>query len=89
MEFLVSPAAAEICFERVQEEIERAAAARRVEKSNEEFQHIMRKLATPRNYLDVPCVSCRRSTLMLVGTKVFCETCRYRGDHPQSGDPAS
>jgi hypothetical protein len=88
-EFVVSLSAAEICFERLQEEAERATAAQRVMKSNEEFQELMRKLAHPNRHLDVPCISCKRSTLILVGTKVFCETCRYKGDHPQSGDPAA
>jgi hypothetical protein len=87
-EFLVSLSAAEICFERIQEEAERAAAALRVMKSNQDFQKLMRQLAGPRKYLDVPCISCRRPTLIPIGHKVFCQTCHYKGDHPQSGDPA-
>jgi hypothetical protein len=87
-EFLVSLSAAEICFERLQEEAERAAAAQRVMKSNKEFQELMRHLATPYKYVDIPCVACKRPTLLLMGTKVFCVTCHFKGDHPQSGDPA-
>jgi hypothetical protein len=87
-EFLVSLEAAEICFERLQEEAERAAAALRVLKSNEDFKRLMRQLEKPQRHLDIPCVSCRRTTLIPIGHKVFCETCHYKGDHPQSGDPA-
>ena len=87
-EFLVSLSAAEICYERLQEQAERAAAAQRVTKSNQEFQELMRLLAQSHKYLGVPCVSCRRSTLIPLGPKVFCVSCRYKGDHPQSGDPA-
>jgi hypothetical protein len=87
-EFLVSLSAAEICFERLQEEAERAAAALRVMKSNQDFQKFMQLLASPHKYLDVPCVACKRPTLIPIGHKVFCQTCNYKGDHPQSGDPA-
>jgi hypothetical protein len=87
-EFLVSLSAAEICFERLQEEAERAAAAQRVIQSNLDFQELMRHLAKPHKYLDAPCVACRRSTLLPMGAKVFCVTCHFKGDHPQSGDPA-
>jgi hypothetical protein len=88
-EFLVSREAAEICFERLQEEAERAAAALRVRQSNEDFQILMRQLGKSQRHLDIPCVSCKRTTLIPIGHKVFCETCRYKGDHPQSGDPAA
>jgi hypothetical protein len=80
--------AAEICFERLQEEAERAAAAIRVRKGNEDFQRLMRELAKPQKFLDIPCVSCKRTTLTPLGHKVHCQTCSYKGDHPQSGDPA-
>jgi hypothetical protein len=87
-EFLVSLSAAEICFERLQEEAERTAATRRVMKSNQDFQELMRQLAGPHKHLDVPCISCKRPTLIPIGHKVFCRTCHYKGDNPQSGDPA-
>jgi hypothetical protein len=87
-EFLVSREAAEICFERLQDEAERATAALRVLKSNEDFKRLMRQLEKPQRHLDIPCISCRRTTLIPIGHKVFCETCHYKGDHPQSGDPA-
>ena len=87
-EFVVSLLAAEICFERLQEEAERAAAALRVMKSNQDFQALMQQLAKPHKYLDVPCISCKRPTLVPLGHKIFCQTCHYKGDNPQSGDPA-
>ena len=87
-EFVVSLAAAEICFERLQEEAERATAAIRVMKSNEDFQRLMRQLEKPQKFLDIPCVSCKRTTLIPTGHKVRCQTCGYNGDHPQNGDPA-
>jgi len=87
-EFLVSLSAAEICYERLQEEAERAAAAQRVMKGNQDFQELMQHLARPHRYLDIPCVACKNPTLIPTGAKVFCVTCRYKGDHPQSGDPA-
>jgi predicted SprT family Zn-dependent metalloprotease len=88
-EFLVSREAAEICFKRLQEEAERAAASLRVRQSNEEFQRLMRQIGKPQRHLDIPCISCKRTTLIPLGQKVFCETCHYKGDHPQSGDPAA
>jgi hypothetical protein len=87
-EFVVSREASEICFERLHEEAERAAAALRVQKSNEDFQRLMRELANPKKSLDIPCISCKRTTLMPIGTKVHCQTCGYNGEHPQNGDPA-
>jgi hypothetical protein len=87
-EFLVSLSAAEICFERLQEEAERAAAAQRVMKANLDFQELMRHMAKPHKYLDVPCVACTRPTLLPIGAKVFCVTCHYKGDHSQIGNAA-
>src|ERR1700730_6005062 len=89
MEFLVSFEAAEICYERLQAQIDRATSAARVMKLNNEFQASMRPHPKKPNYLEIPCVSCKEATLIPIGMKVLCESCGYVGDHPQSGDPSS
>jgi ribosomal protein S27E len=88
MEFLVSFEAAEICYERLQAQVEKAASAARVMKLNNEFQASMRPQPKKPNFLEIPCVSCKEATLIPIGTKVLCDSCGYVGDHPQSGDPA-
>lgn len=88
MEFLVSFEAAEICYERLQAQAEKAASAARVMKLNNEFQASMRPQPKKPNFLEIPCVSCKEATLIPIGTKVLCDSCGYVGDHPQSGDPA-
>lgn len=89
MEFVVSSEAAEICFERIQTQIERNAAASRVKKLNDEFQRSMRHQPKRPIYLELPCVACKETTLVPLGIKVLCDSCGYVGDHPQSGDPSS
>ena len=84
-EFLVSLAAAEICYERIQDERERAAAAERVMAANKKFQELMKEPDRKKNYLPVLCISCKCQTLVSIGTKVGCETCGYVGDHPEDG----
>jgi hypothetical protein len=84
-EFLVSIAAAEICYERIQLERERAASAVRVMKANNEFQALMKGTRNKRSYLPAHCISCKCQTLISLGIKVGCETCGYMGDHPEDG----
>jgi Zn-dependent peptidase ImmA (M78 family) len=84
-EFLVSLSAAEICYERIQFEIKRAAAATRVQQLNRAFQAEMRDKEKRKIYLDALCVSCKCQTLLPLGTKVGCTTCGYVGDHPEDG----
>jgi hypothetical protein len=84
-EFLVSLSAAEISYERIQLEIERAAAATRVQQLNRAFQAEMRDKEKRKIYLDALCVSCKCQTLLPLGTKVGCTTCGYVGDHPEDG----
>lgn len=86
-EFLVSLSAAEICYERIQLELERVAAAARVEQLNREFQVEVREKDKEKKkiYLDALCVSCKCQTLLPLGTKVGCSTCGYVGDHPEDG----
>jgi Zn-dependent peptidase ImmA (M78 family) len=84
-EFLVSLSAAEICYERIQAERERAAAAARVEQSNREFQKLMLETEEKHNYLQALCPACKRWTLLPLGIKVGCEACGYVGDHPEDG----
>ncbi|MDI3560403.1 ImmA/IrrE family metallo-endopeptidase [Bradyrhizobium sp. Arg816] len=82
-EFLVSLSAAEICYERIQIERERAEAAARVLKSNEAHQALMKRSDRRANYLQAICPSCKCQTLLPLATKVGCETCGYVGDHPE------
>jgi hypothetical protein len=87
-EFLVSFEAAEICYERLQAQLEKAASAARVMKLNDEFQASMRPQPRKTSYLEIPCVSCKEATLIQIAAKVLCDSCGYVGDHPQSGDPS-
>jgi Zn-dependent peptidase ImmA (M78 family) len=84
-EFLVSLSAAEICYERIQAESERAASAARVLEANKQFQAMMRQSDKKQNYLQALCIACRCQTLVSLGTKVGCENCGYVGDHPEDG----
>jgi hypothetical protein len=85
-EFLVSLSAAEICYERIQLERERADSVVRVIEANKAFQALMRKNPdTKRSYLSAYCISCKCQTLVPIGIKVGCETCGYVGDHPEDG----
>ena len=76
MEFLVSFEAAEICYERLQAQAEKAASAARVMKLNNEFQASMRPQPKKPNFLEIPCVSCKEATLIPIGTKVLCDFMR-------------
>ncbi|MGH6681602.1 MAG: ImmA/IrrE family metallo-endopeptidase [Bradyrhizobium sp.] len=84
-EFLVSISAAEICYERIQLERERAASVARVIEANKKFQALMGDTEQKKNYLPAHCTSCRFQTLVPLGIKVVCETCGYVGDHPEDG----
>ncbi|MCA1372307.1 MULTISPECIES: ImmA/IrrE family metallo-endopeptidase [unclassified Bradyrhizobium] len=84
-EFIVSLSAAEICYERLQIERERAEAAARVLKSNEAHQALMRRNERRPNYLQAICPACKSQTLLPLATKVGCESCGYVGDHPEDG----
>ncbi|WP_375780741.1 ImmA/IrrE family metallo-endopeptidase [Bradyrhizobium sp. ma5] len=88
-EFLVSLSAAEICFERILDERDRAAAVKRVLESNREFQAQMRQVAKPaKKYLLARCPACMHRTLVPLGIKVVCDNsgCGYVGDDPENGD---
>ena len=84
-EFLVSLSAAEICYERIQAERERMAAAARVLEANRRFQALIRGSEKKNNYLQALCSACKCQTLVSLGTKVGCKTCGYVGDHPEDG----
>ncbi|WP_316232761.1 ImmA/IrrE family metallo-endopeptidase [Bradyrhizobium sp. SZCCHNPS2010] len=85
LEFLVSVSAAEICFERLQAQREREAAAARVMEENRKFQALINKPQEKDYHLQALCPACRRQTLLPLGTKVGCdgEGCGYIGDHPE------
>jgi hypothetical protein len=84
-EFLVSLSAAEICYERIQAERDKAASAARVLEANSKFQAMMRQSEKKNNYLQALCIACKCQTLVPLGIKVGCETCGYVGDHPEDG----
>jgi hypothetical protein len=85
LEFLVSVSAAEICYERLQVNRERAAAAARVMEENNKFRALINKPLEKNYYLQALCPACRRPTLLALGTKVGCngDSCGYIGDHPE------
>jgi len=79
-EFLVSLEAAEICFERLAEEAERARSAERVRVSNEDFQDKMRDAVGGRpkrefQYTGDFCAVCGNAALLPMGIKLLCHTC--------------
>lgn len=83
-EFLVSLSAAEICHERIVSEREREASAKRVMEANLKFQALMRESQQPKkNYLPALCPVCKLQTLVPLGIKAECDTCRFFGDHPE------
>lgn len=79
-EFLVSLEAAEICFERLSDEVEHALSAERVRLSNEDFQTRMRDAIGSRpkrelQYTGDFCAKCGNATLLPMGIKLLCHTC--------------
>jgi IrrE N-terminal-like domain len=79
-EFLVSLEAAEICFERLAEEAERARSAERVRMSHEDFRDAMRDALGRLTKLDFRytgdfCAKCGNATLIPMDTKLLCHIC--------------
>jgi hypothetical protein len=79
-EFLVSLEAAEICFERLREEAERARSAERVLLSNEDYKNKMRDAVgrQPKHKFEYTgdfCLACGNATLVPMGIKLLCHTC--------------
>lgn len=70
-EFLVSLSAAEICYERIQTERERAASAARVLEANSKFQAMMRQTKKKNNYLQPLCIACKCQTRAPIGRRLF------------------
>jgi hypothetical protein len=91
VEFGVSLQAAEICFDRIAEQAERARAAERIKKISEEVKAALIGKPMPKQtgYLDDVCTSCRSATLIPIGNKVLCDTCGFVGDRFQDGDEAA
>jgi len=91
VEFGVSIQAAEICFERLNKKAEHAKSADRVNKIKDEIRAKLLGVKQPEHpgYLDDPCTSCQRPTLIPIGTKVLCDTCGFVGDRFQDGDAAA
>jgi Zn-dependent peptidase ImmA (M78 family) len=89
VEFGVSLKAAKICAERLLRKKERAESAERVKKLAEETKAILRgqPSAKQASYLDAICGNCHQQTLIPISNKVLCDTCGFRGDRFQDGDP--
>lgn len=87
-EFVVSLEAAEICFERIQAEIERAESIERVEERSRSFRASIESRASDLKFLDATCPACHERTLVPLWAKVMCRSCGFIGDHPHSGDPS-
>jgi uncharacterized protein DUF955 len=84
-EFGVSLQAADIAFKRLIAEKDRAAAALRVGRMNEEVQRLLSNPIVKPKYLDEPCLGCGRKTVVMIGVKLLCE-CGRLTDRPQDGD---
>jgi Zn-dependent peptidase ImmA (M78 family) len=90
-EFLVSLEAAEICFDRLFAESERAESAKRVQKMNEEFKAAVRSPKTQPTiarpcYLNENCTNCSQQKLIPIGSKYLCDNCGWVSDQFQDGD---
>jgi uncharacterized protein DUF955 len=79
-EFVVSLEAAEICLKRLKEAADRSHSAERVRQSNEAFQARMRKPAQQLKYTGDFCQVCGNATMLQVGIRLICHTCRNIGD---------
>jgi Zn-dependent peptidase ImmA (M78 family) len=79
-EFVVSLEAAEICLKRLTEAADRAHSAERVRQSNEAFQAKMQKPAQQLKYTGDFCRACGNATLLQIGIRLVCHTCRNISD---------
>jgi Zn-dependent peptidase ImmA (M78 family) len=84
-EFLVSLSAAEICYERIEAEQQRAASVARILEANTALKALIRRGEKKTKYLPAVCNACHSQTLLPLGIKVGCETCGYVGDYPEDG----
>ncbi|WJR75182.1 hypothetical protein [Bradyrhizobium sp. NP1] len=84
----VSLQAARIYFEQVQEELERPAASKRVQRIADEVRAALApKTASPApSFLSEPCSCCGQQTLFPVGHKFMCAACDTVYDRFQDGD---
>jgi hypothetical protein len=85
-EFVISLQAAQIVFERLQRENDRAKASAHIARVNEEIQQRFSSPVMKPKFLDEPCVGCGEKTVCIVGVKLLC-LCGRLSDRPQDGDP--
>ncbi len=83
-EFGISLQAAQIVFERLEREKERAETSAYIARANQEIQERFSPPAQKLNFLDEPCIACGKKTVCIVGVKLLC-LCGRLSD-PQDGD---
>jgi len=85
-EFGVSLQAAQIAFERLCREKDRAISVERVMRMSEEVQKLLSPKSIEPKCLPDPCVICENKTIVPIGAKFVCLTCGNQTDRPQDGD---
>ena len=85
-EFGVSLQAAEIAFERLQRDEDRACRWLKRNALEEEVQSLLSPSISGLKYLPDPCVICEKKTVVPVGVKCVCQTCGNQTDRLQDGD---
>jgi Zn-dependent peptidase ImmA (M78 family) len=84
-EFGISLQAAQIVFERLAREADRARSAAHVARANQEIQERFSAPTTKLKFLEEPCVGCGQRTVCIVGVKLLC-LCGRLTDRLQDGD---
>jgi hypothetical protein len=83
----ISLQAARVYFEHAQEELERPAAAKRVQRIADEVRAVLApKAASNLTFLSEPCSCCGQQKLFPVGHKFMCQACETVYDRFQDGD---
>jgi hypothetical protein len=85
-EFVIGLHAAQIVFERLEREKDRAKVSAYIARANAEIQDRFSAPVTKLKFLDEPCVGCGQKTVCIVGVKLLC-MCGRLTDRPQDGDP--
>ena len=84
-EFGISLQAAQIVFERLERESDRAKVSAHIARANEDIQQRFSAPVMKPKFLEEPCVGCGQKTVCIVGVKLLC-LCGRLSDRPQDGD---
>jgi Zn-dependent peptidase ImmA (M78 family) len=85
-EFVVSFEAAQIAFERLNKQAERAKSVERVQQLSEQFRAELCESKQQLHYSEESCTTCGERKLIPIGVKFLCDSCGSIGDQFQDGD---